>query len=399
MPATNREFILILLAIINFTHIVDSMLIMPLGDIFISIFNINASQYSLLVSAYAIAAFVSSLAGIFILDKVDRRTALMVLYTGFSVATLCSALADSFMTLIIIRLATGFFGGMIGALLLSVISDLFMFKERGRAMGVLFAAFSVASALGIPIGIYLAALSTWQLPFIIIGTLGLLITLLIWFVFPSMNTHIKPDTGRRIDFAPLISIFRDRNQMKALSAAFVLILAHFMIIPFISPYMIKNVGFTQEQISYQFLFGGIATVFSSPYVGRLTDRFGAMKIFGLMLLLSFIPTLIITQLGLVPVAVALIYTTLFFIFGSGRMIAPNTLITAAAPPELRGSFMSLKSATQQLAIGISAWLSGHIVIIGSDGLYKNYQYVGYLSIVFGLFTIWLVSRIRVAHGN
>lgn len=399
MPATNREFILILLAIINFTHIVDSMLIMPLGDIFISIFNIDASQYSLLVSAYAIAAFVSSLAGIFILDKVDRRTALMVLYFGFSVATLCSALADSFMTLIIIRLATGFFGGMIGALLLSVISDLFMFKERGRAMGVLFAAFSVASALGIPIGIYLAALSTWQLPFIIIGTLGLLITLLIWFVFPSMNTHIKPNTGRRIDFAPLKSIFSDRNQMKALSAAFVLILAHFMIIPFISPYMIKNVGFTQEQISYQFLLGGIATVFSSPFIGRLTDRFGVMKIFGLMLLLSFIPTLIITQLGMEPVGVALIYTTLFFIFGSGRMIAPNTLITAAAPPEVRGSFMSLKSATQQLAIGISAWLSGSIVIIGSDGLYENYQYVGYLSIAFGLLTIWLVSRIRVAHGN
>lgn len=399
MPASKREAILILLAVINFTHIVDSMLIMPLGDIFINEFNIDASQYALLVSSYAMAAFISSLAGIFILDRTDRRKALIILYAGFSIATFCSAFADSYTTLVIIRLATGFFGGMIGALLLSVISDLYLFKERGKAMGVLFAAFSVASALGIPIGIYLAALSTWQLPFIIIGSLGMLITLIIWFVFPPMHAHISNINRSRIDFGPLKSIFSDSNQLNALLAAFILVLAHFLIIPFISPYMIKNVGFTQEQISYQFLLGGIATVFTSPSVGRLTDRFGVMKIFAIMLLLSFIPTLIITHLSAVPVMIALIYTTLFFIFGSGRMIAPNTLITAAAPPQVRGSFMSLKSATQQLAIGLSAWLSGKIVAIGQDGYYENYQYVGYISIIFGLLTIYLISRIKVAHGN
>lgn len=372
---------------------------MPLGDIFISLFKISTSQYSWLVSSYALAAFVSSIAGIFIIDKFDRKSALLFLYTGFSIATFSSALADNYYSLVVIRILTGLFGGMIGALVLSIVSDLFAFKERGKAMGIIFAAFSVASALGIPIGIYLAALSSWHLPFIIIGVMGIIISVIIYFVFPPMKAHIIQHDAGRSKFQNLLDIIADKNQVNALTGAFVLVLAHFMIIPFISPYMIRNVGFTQEQISYQFLLGGIATVFTSPYIGKLTDRFGVMKIFTLMMFLSFGPTIIITHMTRIPIEIALIFTTLFFVFGSGRMISPNTMTTAAAPPSIRGSFMSLKSATQQLAIGISAFLSGSILTIGDDGLYYNYPYVGYLSVVLGLFTIYLISKIRVASGN
>lgn len=393
-----KRFILIALAAVNFTHIVDSMLIMPLGDIFISEFGLNPDEYSWLVSSYAFAAFFSSLLGIFLLDRLDRKHALLFLYAGFSLATLATSWCNNFVSLLIIRLITGLFGGMIGAVVLSIVSDIYAFSERGRAMGIIFAAFSVASALGVPAGIFLAGWGSWKLPFIIIGLLGFMIWMFIWWIFPSMSSHKLSHEGRHY-LQGIRFIFRDKNQLIALVAAFTLVLGHFMIIPFISPYMIRNVGLSQIEISYQFLLGGMATVITSPYIGKLTDRIGVMKVFTWMMALSFIPTLLITNLPATSLWISLLCTTLFFIFGSGRMISPNTLITAAAPPKHRGSFMSLKSATQQLAIGLSAFLSGQIVVLGENNLYSGYYKIGFLAIFFGLITIWLMNHVRVAEGN
>lgn len=394
-----RKLVLYTLALINFTHIVDSMLIMPLGDIFISEFGIGPSEYSLLVSSYAFSAFVSCLLGVIFLDRYDRKQVLLLLYTGFGIGTLACAFADSYLSLVALRILTGFFGGMIGALVLSVVSDLYLFKERGAAMGVIFAAFSAASALGVPIGIYLAAKGDWHLPFMIIGIAALCISAFVFFLFPSMTAHLA-DQRKELSVSKTIgAITSDSNQLRALGAGFVLILAHFLIIPFISPYLVKNVGLTQMEIAYQFFFGGVATIVSSPIIGKMTDHYGVMKVFTVVMLLSWIPTILITNLNVVPLAVALSYTTLFFIFASGRMISPNTLITAAAGRENRGSFMSIKSALQQFAIGMSSIISGLIITQGPDGKFQNYPYVGYLSILMCILSLWMVSRIRVAAGN
>ena len=395
----NRKLVLYALALINFTHIVDSMLIMPLGDIFISEFGISPAEYGILVSGYAFSAFLSSLIGVFFIDRFDRRRFLLLIYVGFSLGTLACVFANSYESLLLLRMATGFFGGMIGTIVLSVVSDLYLFKKRGAAMGVLFAAFSAASALGVPIGIYLAAKGTWQLPFMIIGATALGISLLIYFLFPSMTGHLDAQQ-KEFDYKRTIhNITSDKNQLRALAAGFVLILAHFLIIPFISPYLIQNVGLTQMEISYQFFFGGLATIISSPVIGRLTDTYGVMKVFIAVMLISWVPTMLITTLSVVPVALAITYTTMFFIFASGRMIPSNTIITAAAGVENRGSFMSIKSALQQLAIGLSALIAGGIIHTDANGDFLYYEYVGLLSIVAGIAAIWLVSRIRVAKGN
>jgi len=372
---------------------------MPLGDIFIEAFSITSGEYSLLVSAYALAAFFSSLIGVFYLDRFDRKTSLIFIYFGFGIGTLACAFADTYLQLISLRILTGFFGGMIGAMVLSVVSDLYPFKERGAAMGILFSAFSAASALGVPVGIYLAAKSNWQLPFMVIGFFALAICVFVIVFFPTMKRHLTVQ-DKKFNFVKTITaITSDKNQLNALFAGFVLVLAHFMIIPFISPYLIKNVGISQVDIAYQFFFGGVATVISAPFIGRMTDKYGVMKVFTIVLLLSFIPTVIITNLKVVPLWVAICFTTMFFVFASGRMISPNTIITAAASATNRGSFMSIKSALQQLAIGLSALISGSIVYIGTDDLYHNYAYVGYISIIIGLFTILLLKRIKVAEGN
>jgi predicted MFS family arabinose efflux permease len=395
----NRKLILFTLALVNFIHIVDSMLIMPLGDIFIKEFQISSSEYSLLVSSYALSAFFSSLIGVFYLDRFDRKTALLFIYMGFGIGTIACAFTDSYFQLVSLRAFTGFFGGMIGAMVLSVVSDLYKFKERGAAMGILFAAFSAASALGVPIGIYLAAKSSWHLPFIVIGASALLIAGFIAIIFPNMTSHLS-EQDEKINFKKTVkAITTDSNQLNALLAGFVLVLAHFMIIPFISPYLIANVGLTQEEIALQFFCGGVATVISAPFIGRMTDKYGVMKVFSIVMFLSFIPTILITNLKVVPIWVAISFTTMFFVFASGRMISPNTIITAAASQANRGSFMCIKSALQQLAIGLSSLIAGQVIFIGEDNTFHSYHWVGIISIFFGVSSIFLVRKIKVAKGN
>ena len=172
-----------------------------------------------------------------------------------------------------------------------------------------------------------------------------------------------------------------------------------MIIPFISPYLIANVGLSQEEIALQFFCGGVATIISAPFIGRMTDKYGVMRVFSIVMFLSFIPTILITNLTIVPIWVAISFTTMFFVFASGRMISPNTIITAAASQANRGSFMSIKSALQQLAIGLSSLIAGQIIFIGEDNRFYNYHWVGIISIVFGVSVIYLVRKIKVAKGN
>ena len=396
----SKKYILYILAVMNFTHIIDSMLIMPLGDIFMNEFNITTSQYSWLVSSYALAASMSCILGIIFMDRLPRKKALLFLYGGFSIGTFLCSFADTYEMLISLRAITGFFGGMIGAMVLSIISDLFPFKERGSAMGILFAAFSAASALGVPFGIYLAAIGSWQIPFMVLGLLGVVISLVIFFTFPNMEDHLQYQSEKRKSLIQILTkVLKDSNQVYALAAGFVLIMGHFMIIPFISPFMIKNIGLTQMEVAYQFFAGGVATSITSPIIGKMTDKYGVMKVFITVMIISWIPTILITNLTTAPLSVAVSLVAFFFIFGSGRMISPNTIITAAAGNETRGSFMSLKSALQQFAIGATAFISGMIVTTGENGKYQNYDIVGYLAIAFCIVTIYLVNKIKVAKGN
>ena len=395
----SRSFALYALAVINVTHIIDSMLIMPLGDIFIETFGISAAEYSYLVSAYAIGAFISSIVAFLYLDRFDRKSALLLLYTGFVIGTLLCGFADDYLTLLFLRFVTGGFGGVIGALAFAIVSDLYLFKERGKAMGVLIGAFSVASAIGVPFGLYLAATYDWRTPFLTLGVLGLVVLILIYWKFPSIKVHIEQRVEQPSISRTIHLLTSDKNQLNALLLGAILVLGHFVIIPFIAPYMIKNVGFSQMDVTKIFLFGGLSMVVSAPIAGRLTDRIGVLPVFTAAILLSFIPTIAMTHMGPSPVWYALIFTTMFFIFASSRMIPANTIITASVGHENRGSFMSMKSALQQLSIAVSSLISGLVVFINSDGTYSRYNLLAYISIVLCLMSIYLITKIKVAKGN
>ena len=376
----------------------DAMIIMPLGDVFMKLYGINPTQFAYLVAAYSFAAFLSSLMAAFIIDRFDRRAVLLFVFTGFTIGTLLCGIANSYLFLLAMRFITGFFGGIMGALALSIVSDMFTYERRGTAIGILTAGFSAAAALGVPTGLFLADKFTWNAPFLTIGGLGLIILVFIVAKFPKLTDHM----ARGVITKPkkiIQSIVYDRNQVNALILGMVLILGHYIIIPFIAPYMTRNVGFNQGQITLIYFFGGVLTVFTSPFVGKLTDRFTPRSTFSLIMLLSFIPVLWITHMKPTPVPIALIATSLLFILGSGRMIAPQTMITASVGPTTRGSFMSVKSALQQLAIALASIISGGIITFGEGDSLENYNIVGYLSIILCVVALFLARKIRVATGN
>lgn len=393
-----RSIILVLVALVNFTNIMDVMIMMPLADLFEQDFGITAAEFSLLISSYGIAAFFSSLCGVFLLDRFDRRKALLFIYAGFVIGTFLCGLCKDFMSLLVIRFITGLFGGIIGALALSIISDVYPFKERGQAIGALMAAFSAAAALGVPAGFYFATISGWELPFYIIAGMGAIIWCVAYFHFPSIpsSSEVIHKYG---SWELLTKIFSDENSRNALVLGFIVVFGHFLIIPFITPYMIHNVGFAQQDITYIYLVGGLLTVLTAPFIGKLTDKLGVIPVFFSIMILSFIPVIWLTNLGQHPLWYALIVTTLFFVLGSGRMLPPQSLITSAVGPDLRGSFMSLKSAFQQLAIAMAAALGGVIIRQEEDQILLNYDYVGYLSVAVCIVAMILTPKIKVAEGN
>lgn len=391
------------LACVNFTHIMDSMIMMPLGDIFMREFNVGPKEFTFLVSAYAIGAFLSNVAGIFTLDKFDRKNALLVIYGGFIAGTFCCALCNTYESLLVVRFITGLFGGLNGSLVFAIVADLFAYSKRGRAMGAIMAGFSAAAALGVPLGLLVSFKMSWHYAFYFIAAFSLLVYLAILFAFPPVRAHLNYNASsgavRLTKFQRLLNITKDMNQVNALIFGVLLVFGHMVIIPFIAPFMERNVGFTQTQLIYLYLIGGTLTVFTSPLFGRFTDAVGGNRSYVSLLLLSLIPVVWITHMKTPSVGWALFATSLLFVFGSGRMIAPQAMISAVVTSQTRGSFMSFKAALQQLAIGLSAIVSGYIVTEAPDGKFTHYNIVGYLSVAVLLLTFAYVGRLKVVKGN
>lgn len=390
----NERLLLFILAVIQFTHILDFMIVMPLGSTLMKTFDISPQQFSLIVSAYAIAAFFTGIASAFFLDKIDRKTALLVGYIGFTVATFACAFAPNFAIFLTFRSLTGVFGGILASLILSIVADAVPLHRRATAMGYIMMAFSTASVVGVPFSLYLAASFGWQLPFLVVGGIAAIFTFVIVFKFPSMREHLEGAENRPNAWQNIIGIFKNKNQVRALGFTILMMLGHFTIIPFIAPYMIRNIGFTDIEVSYIYFIGGLATFVVLPIIGKVADSVGHKKVFILMGTLSIIPLLLITNLPPVSIVLALVVTTLFFIIASGRSVPATTMITSVVKTENRASFMSLRSSANELALALASIIAGAIVI-EEEGTGKliNYEIVGYVAVVMTILSVWLGSKL------
>lgn len=387
--------LLLTLAIIQFSHITDFMILMPLGPQLMETFSILPNQFALLVSTYTFSAGISGFIGAFFIDRFDRKTALLFTAFGFAIGTLACGFTNTYLLLLITRSITGLFGGILGALILSIIGDAIPNERRATAMGTVMASFSVASVVGVPIGLYFATISNWQLPFLVLGTLAVLTIIPIWIFIPSMRNHIDKCNTKPNPIEIIKTVVNNKNQMWALLFGIVIMFSHFSIVPFISPYMVSNVGFTEQQITYIYLIGGALTIFSSPLIGRLSDKFGRSKIFTITVLIASIPVFLITNIGETPIPIVLSITALFFVFGAGRMIPSTAIVTSAVKPQNRGSFMSFNSACRQLTNGVAAYFAGLVITKGENGLLYNYEWVGYFAILMGLISIFISKKLKV----
>jgi predicted MFS family arabinose efflux permease len=389
-----ERILLFCLAIIQFTNIVDFMIMMPLGQQLMRVLKIDAQHFGFLVAAYTISAFVSGVFGSVWLDRFDRKTAMLILYVGFVAGTFACAFSQGYYFLLFARLFTGAFGGLMGAAVNSIVGDVVPYERRGAAMGTVMTAFSIASIMGVPFAVYLAAVYDWHAPFLMVASFGIIMLFVIWYTIPSMRGHMQAKQERGKSFEGIRSTFSSPNQVRALLFMFVMILGHFSVIPFLSPYMVSNVGFSEKQLAFIYMTGGLLTFVTSQLIGKLADRIGKQKTFYIFLILSFVPVFIITHMQATSLPIALCITSFFFIFSNGRAIPANALMTSVVDPAHRGRFMSLSSAMVSLATALASVYGGLIVYRDEAGKFHNYDYLGYTTIGLGLITLVLVRRIK-----
>ena len=392
---TRKELILLFtLAGIQFTHVLDFMIMMPLGPIFEKAFNVNTQHHAWLVASYNVSAGIAAFLAAFFIDKFDRKKAQLVVYTGFIIGTLACALSPGYWFFLFARIFTGFFGGIASAVLSSIVGDAIPNERRATAMGIVMSAFSIASVVGVPLGLFLTDMYSWHASFyMVVG-----IACVLWFVafinVPSMKGHLTTGSQKRSPFDVLKNIAADKNQLKALALTACLMFGHFTLVPTISPFLVNNGILSQEQLKIMYLIGGLLTLFTSPLVGRLSDKFSRPKVFMVSSLVAIIPIVALTHLTPIPFAYVMVITAMFFIFASGRMIPMSAVVTSTVLPQQRGGFMSINSSLQQLAAGLAALMAG--LIIGNDPTTHhilNYDYVGYVSVFFTLVCIWLIFQI------
>ena len=392
IPAGERTLVLVLAAI-QFTHIMDFMIMMPLGPQLMRVMLISPQQFGILVSAYTLTAAVAALAVAFYTDRFDRRQTLLFLYAGFVISTLLCGIAPGYNELLTARAVAGAFGGVAGATVHSIIGDAIPENRRGAATGMIMSAFALSSIIGVPIGLVLAAHFSWRAPFLLLVAVSVLVFLLTWRILPPMRSHIVAGEAHR-PLEQMRSVLGTANHLRAFVFMFALMFAGFSVIPFISPYMVANVGLKETDLPYLYLFGGLATAFSSRYIGKLADRYGKRQIFTLIGLISIAPLLITTNLPPAPVWVAICASVIFMVFVSGRFVPAMALVISSVEPRLRGGFMSINSAIQQLGLGAASFLAGTIIGHGAGGTLTNYWLVGLIAVGATLLAIALAWRVE-----
>lgn len=386
--------LLITLALIQFTHVMDFMIIMPMGNQLMKIFNILPDQFGQIVSSYNITAGIVGFAGAFFVDNFDRKRLLSIMYVGFLLGTLACAFAPGFGWMLAARVLTGAFGGLLSTLMLSIVSDAIPLERRASAMGIVTSGFALASVFGVPFGSMLASKFSWHAPFLFIAIFGVLVWMGIAAFIPVMRDHITQRSERPSPVQVITNVARNKNQRRALFLMSMLMLSQFSLILFIAPYMELNVGFTRDQVNWIYLFGGLCAVFTAPLVGRLADKIGRQKVFTLFAILTLAPILLITHMGMWAIWLALVVTSFFFICVNGRVVPAMAIITSTTEPKGRGSFMSLNASVQQLSAGLAALISASIVQKTPSGTLAHYDMVGWIAFAAGIVCIVAAMRIR-----
>jgi predicted MFS family arabinose efflux permease len=389
--ALPERWLLLLLAAVQFTHIMDFMVMMPLGPQLMRELAISPRQFGALISTFAITAGIVGLAVAPFIDRFDRKKLLLFCYAGFALATLACGLSHTAGTLMVARALCGAFGGVSGATVMAIVSDVVPPQRRAQGMGIIMTSFSAAAALGVPLGLKLAQWWRWEAPFLVVAGAAAAVWLALWKILPPVRGHLAGRAGGAGDF---LALLKDGNAWKGLLLMVAMVFGHFTIIPYLSPYLVGNVGMPENHLFLVYLVGGLVTIFTGPFVGKTADRRGRFPVYLVMVAGASWVIWTLTNSGPRPVWQVLALSALFFTFASGRFIPGQATISLAVPPARRGAYMSLVACSRDLASGVTAAIGGKVIAAGANGSLLHFHRLGWLAIGVSVASLWIFRKVR-----
>lgn len=395
--ARRERVVLFILAAVQFTTIVDFMIVMPLGPQLMRTLHIGPAQFGMIVSSYTFAAGVAGLVASSMVDRFARRTTFVTLYSGFLLGTLFCALAPNYHALVAARIATGAFGGILGGMAMAIIGDVFPEERRGRATGSLMTGFALASVAGVPFGLYLGTKYGWHVPFIVLAVGGIPALLAAPFALPPLDGHVGKAHAHPL--RSVVETFTHTSHLNSFALIVALMLGAFTVFPYLSPYLVSNVGMTEEQLPLVYIAGGALTFFAAPVIGRLADRYGKLRIFRRIIPISVLLLLAITHLPPVPVFVAVAVFGALMVSNVGRMICAMAMVTSSVESRRRGAFLSANASVQHVSAGLGSYLGGLIVSQSAAGKILHFGTVGWIAAAATLSSLWLAGRVRIAYDE
>jgi len=394
-----QKLVIFLLAITQFTVILDFMVMSPLGDILMKSMSLQPKAFGFAVSAYAFSAGISGLLTAGFADRFDRKKLLLFFYIGFIAGTVFCGLSHTYVELVVARIITGLFGGVIGSISMAIITDIFNMQQRGRVMGFVQMGFGASQVLGVPIGLALANRWNWEAPFFMIAGLAIVIAIVISIKLQPVNAHLQVQQNKSA-FLHLWDTIKKRKHRIGFTSTALLSIGGFMMMPFGSAFAINNLKISNEQLVMLFTVAGVCSLLVMPFIGRLSDSVSKFKIFTFASIWMMIMCVVYTNLSVTPFWLVVILNVLLMMGVMSRMV-PSSALTSAIPDMAdRGAFMSVNSSLQQIAGGVAAAVSGLIVVQKTKfSPLEHYDVVGYLIIVISLVSIYLMYRVSKLVAN
>lgn len=390
---TYQKVVIFILAITQFTVLLGFMIMAPMGEMLMKSIHLTTAQFGSVVSAYAFSAGISGLVTAGFADRFDRKKLLLFFYFGFIIGTLSCAFANSYLTLVIARIITGIFGGVIGSISLAIVTDLFAFQKRGRVMGLIQMGVGASQVFGIPLGLFLGNHWGWESAFLGIGSMAIIIAILILFKLQPITAHLKNLQNKSI-VKHLWKTFTKKQYIIAYTATSLLMFGGYLFMPFSSVFAVNNLGVSNEKLPILFMCSGISSLIVMPTVGRLSDKFDKVKILAIAITWMIIMLIIYTHLGPTPFIWVVIANILMMMGVLSRGTPSNALISGVPDMEDRGAFMSMNAALQQFSGGIAAWTAGLIVYQATpQSPLENYPLIGYTTAVVNIISLLLMFQV------
>ena len=385
--------VIAILAFLQFTVVLDFMILSPLGAILMRDLGVVPSQFGLVVSVYAFSAGISGLLTAGFSDRFDRKKLLLFFYAGFVLGTTLCGLAPSYAFLLGARTVTGLFGGVIGSISMAIVADLFPLEARGRVMGFVMTAFSASQVLGLPLGLYLSNAWGWHAPFLMIAGVSAVVGVVIFMILQPVDAHLKKALDRNPLHHLIATVLKPRYQW-GFAATMLLAMGGYMLMPFGSAFSVHNLGISLEKLPTVYMATGVATLFAGPLMGRISDRAGKYRTFVVGSLFAVVLVVYYTHLGVTPLVAVIAINIALFAAISARMVSAQALASGVPAPQDRGAYMSISASMQQLAGGVASSCAGVLVTQTGDGPLEHYERLGYVVSAAMIAAVVLMARIN-----